>query len=75
MDQLQRVTGAVQRRRVRVLFGQQVIATYSAEAALADRYAASVSRRFLGLEVKVDDLLTGKERPVPCEQLWDVAPT
>jgi hypothetical protein len=57
-----------------VLFGQNVVATYCAEASCAQRYAEAVNRRFLGLEVRVDDLATGVERPVPAERLWDVAP-
>jgi len=63
------------RHRVRVLFGRHVIATYTADSELAERYAAAVRRRFVGFEVKVDNLATGHERPVPCEQLWDVAPS
>ncbi len=62
------------RHRVRVLFGRHVIA-YTADSELAERYAAAVRLRFVGFEVKVDNLATGHERPVPCEQLWDVAPS
>ena len=64
---------APHRRRVRVMFGQHVMATYTAEADLADRYAAAMQRRFFGLNIVVDDLVpgdAGTARPVPCEQLW-----
>jgi hypothetical protein len=39
------------RSRVRVWFGDHIIADYRAEAELADRYAAAMSRRFAGLRV------------------------
>src|SRR6266516_3206912 len=38
--------GVVERRRVRVWFGSHVLADYRAEAELAERYAAAMSRRF-----------------------------
>jgi hypothetical protein len=59
---------------VRVLFGQNVIRSYAADADVAERYASAVSQRFVGFDVRVDDLATGAEPPVPCEQLWDLAP-
>jgi hypothetical protein len=60
------------RRRVRVWFGQHVIADYTATAGLAERYAEAMRRRFIGLRITVDDQPNGTERPVPCEQLWEV---
>lgn len=41
--------------RVRLWFGPHEIADYVAEAALARRYAASIRRRFPGLDVTVED--------------------
>ena len=55
-------------------FGQHLVASYCADARIADRYAEEVGRRFGGLEITVDDLLTGDERPVPAEQLWEFTP-
>jgi hypothetical protein len=43
-------------RRVRVWFGDHVIADYRAEPALAERYAAAMSRRFAGLRVTNDQV-------------------
>lgn len=65
------------RRRVRVWFGDHVVADYQAEAALADRYAAAMSRRFAGLRVTSDpipDSEPGPGRSLPGERLWEVAP-
>jgi hypothetical protein len=62
------------RQRVRVWFGEHRIADYSADSALAARYADAMRRRFTGLRVTVDDVLTGTERPVPGERLWELAP-
>lgn len=44
------------RRRVRVWFGQHVIAQYVAEAPLAARYEQAMRRRFAGLRVTNDVL-------------------
>jgi hypothetical protein len=67
----------VERRRVRVWFGDHVVADYRAEAELAERYAAAMSRRFAGLRVTSDpipDLDPGPDRALPGERLWEVAP-
>ncbi|WP_432877712.1 hypothetical protein ACQPYH_29305 [Kribbella sp. CA-245084] len=67
----------VERRRVRVWFGDHVVADYRAEAELAERYAAAMSRRFAGLRVTsepVPDQDPGPERKLPGERLWEVAP-
>jgi hypothetical protein len=45
-----------ERRRVRVWFGEHVIADYRAEPALAERYAQAMSRRFAGLRVTNDPM-------------------
>ncbi|MEI8410662.1 MULTISPECIES: hypothetical protein [unclassified Kribbella] len=66
-----------QRRRVRVWFGDHVVADYRAEAELAERYAAAMSRRFAGLRVTSDpipDADPGPDRALPGERLWEVAP-
>jgi hypothetical protein len=66
-----------QRRRVRVWFGDHVVADYCAEAELADRYAAAMSRRFAGLRVTSEPVSAadpGTGRPLPGERLWEVAP-
>lgn len=46
---------------VRVWFGQHVVASYTATASLADRYATSMQRRFAGLRVTTDPLLPTTE--------------
>jgi hypothetical protein len=70
-------TVRVERRRVRVWFGDHVVADYRAEAELADRYAEAMSRRFAGLRVTSDpipDHDPGPQRRLPGERLWEVAP-
>ncbi|MEU4291163.1 hypothetical protein AB0E63_23305 [Kribbella sp. NPDC026596] len=69
--------GVVEGRRVRVWFGDHVVADYRAEAELAERYAAAMSRRFAGLRVTSDpipDADPGPVRKLPGERLWEVAP-
>jgi len=39
-----------------VWFGEHVVADYRAEAELAERYAAAMSRRFAGLRVTNDPI-------------------
>ncbi|TDD28546.1 hypothetical protein E1218_06925 [Kribbella turkmenica] len=51
------------RRRVRVWFGEHVIAQYVAEAPLAARYEQAMRRRFAGLRVTNDVL--GAASPSP----------
>ena len=65
------------RRRVRVWFGDHVVADYQAEADLADRYAAAMSRRFGGLRVTSEPVPPSDPSPgrrLPGERLWEVAP-
>ncbi|GAB2560812.1 hypothetical protein GCM10027269_13460 [Kribbella endophytica] len=50
------MTSRQHRRRVRVWFGEHVIAQYVAEAPLAARYEQAMRRRFAGLRV-TNDLL------------------
>ncbi len=50
------MTSRQHRRRVRVWFGEHVIAQYVAEAPLAARYEQAMRRRFAGLKV-TNDLL------------------
>ena len=50
------VTSRQHRRRVRVWFGEHVIAQYVAEEPLAARYEQAMRRRFAGLKV-TNDLL------------------
>ncbi|MFK4083436.1 hypothetical protein ACI2LF_04965 [Kribbella sp. NPDC020789] len=50
------MTARQHRRRVRVWFGEHVIAQYVAEASLAARYEQAMRRRFAGLKV-TNDLL------------------
>jgi hypothetical protein len=66
------------RRRVRVWFGNHVVADYRAEAELAERYAAAMSRRF-GLPVTSDpipdtDTDPGPGGALPGELPREVAP-
>jgi len=58
-------TQTVQRRRVRVWFGEHVIADYNAEPALAERYADAMSRRFAGLRRRVLARLRDARRQDP----------
>lgn len=64
------------RRRVRVWFGEHVIADYIAEPALAERYAAAMDRRYAGLKITNDPvpLTAAPKDPLPSERMWDVAP-
>ncbi len=65
-----------QRRRVRVWFGDHVVADYRAEADVADRYAAAMSRRFAGLRVTSEPIpvMDPGGRALPGERLWEVGP-
>ena len=60
--------------RVRVWFGQHLIANYVANLTAANGYAAATQDRFAGLTVTVDHNLDGTERPMPAERLWSVLP-
>jgi len=71
--------------RVRVWFGQHVIADYLAEPETAGRYALAMSRRFAGLNVTLDRHHDGSTSvdeakadrgpdPLPSERLWELTP-
>lgn len=65
----------IERRRVRVWFGEHVIADYSAEVALAERYAHAMSRRFAGLRVTNEPMPAEDRLPdLPGERMWEVPP-
>lgn len=71
-----------ERRQVRVWFGSHVIADYTAERDLADRYAAAMARRFAGLRVTSEAVsatstppAAGEPFPLPLpenEHQWDL---
>lgn len=63
-------------RRVRVWFGEHVIADYRATAPLAERYADAMARRFAGLRVTNDPIGTSGGGPddLPGERMWGVTP-
>lgn len=61
------------RCRVRVWFGEQVLCQYSAPRPQAERYAAAMRRRFLGLRVTVEAVVkdSSGEAPLPTNAaLW-----
>lgn len=60
------------RCRVRLWFGDALIATHAAARPLATRYAAAMAKRFPGLTVTVEDLPepNAGERELPAELLW-----
>lgn len=64
------------RRRVRVWFGQHIVAQYCAEPDMAERYAHAMARRFAGLRVTNEPIKPADEAnlPLPGERLWDVPP-
>lgn len=66
----------VELRRVRVWFGQHVIADYSADAEHAQRYAAAMDKRFAGLNITNEPvpLTAPASQPLPSERLWDITP-
>lgn len=63
--------------RVRVWFGEHVVATYAGTAEPALRYADAMERRFRGLKVTTEPL-TVEDAPtcqdLPSERLWELAP-
>jgi hypothetical protein len=50
-------------RRVRVWFGEHVIAEYTAEPATALRYQAALTRRFASLRVTIELVAVADEQP------------
>jgi hypothetical protein len=70
-----RTTVTSGRCRVRVWFGQYAIADYTAEPAVAERYAAAMARRFAGCRVTVEPCAVPTDgRLLPPEQLWTCLP-
>lgn len=64
-----------QQRRVRVWFGEHVIADYQAEPLLAERYAAAMDKRFAGLKITHDPVPDENPgRPLPPDRLWELPP-
>ena len=53
------------RRRVRVWFGEHVIADHVAEAATAERYEQAMRRRFAGLRTTNDPFPLSTPQPAP----------
>lgn len=51
------------RRRVRVWFGEHVIADHVAEAATAERYEQAMQRRFAGLRTTNDPIPLSTPQP------------
>lgn len=62
----------VERRRVRVWFGREVICSHAAEPERARRYAVLMRQRFAGLRVTIDDepYDGDRSRGLPSEPLW-----
>lgn len=75
-DTKQQETDTLERRHVQVWFGANVIASYTAERALADRYAAAMDRQFAGLKITNDPVPAAlpQAQRLPSERLWDVTP-
>jgi hypothetical protein len=76
-------TGApVAEHRVRVWFGQHVVAEYVAAAQFAEEYAEAIGRRYAGLRVTVETQLGQPgvsptpvtSQPLPSRRLWELTP-
>lgn len=64
-------------RRIRVWFGDHVIADYRAAPELAERYVAAMKDRFAGLRITNEPAPVPDDappRPLPGERLWTLAP-
>lgn len=63
-------------KRVRAYLGRHLIAEYTAEPEVVDRYLAAVGPKFQGLDWEVDNLPADAPagRPLPGERLWELAP-
>lgn len=68
----QQVAERVEQRHVRVWFGEHVIAQYVADAALAQRYAEAMDRRYAGLKITNDPVPVDSPdaRPLPPARIW-----
>jgi hypothetical protein len=62
---------AMEQRHIQVWFGSHVIASYKAEPAAAERYAAAMDRRFAGLRI-TNELVPVplSAQPLPSDLLW-----
>lgn len=58
------MSDTIELRRVRVWFGEHVIADYTNDREHAERYAASMARRFAGLKVTTDPVPLPGNEPV-----------
>lgn len=72
----EQTTQTSERRRVRVWFGEHVIADYIATPDLADQYATAMGRRFAGLRITNDPLpaVDPNAQRLPSQRLWDIPP-
>jgi hypothetical protein len=70
MEEMEVIPMNPQRYRVRVWFGDHVVADYTAEAALADRYAKAMARRFAGLRVTTDGIPEPGSAEPRRDRLW-----
>lgn len=65
-------------RRVRVWFGEHVVADYAAEPDRAAQYEEAMQRRYAGLRVTNELLpltrLSGPPPALPGERLWELTP-
>ncbi|WP_109505544.1 hypothetical protein [Nocardioides speluncae] len=61
---------------VRVWFGRHIVCEYSAVPSLAERYAAAMGRRFLGVRVSTEPDRSGSRQPppLPAERMWELPP-
>lgn len=59
---------------IRVWFGEHVLADYTAESAVAGRYAKMMEQRFMGLRVTSDPLPDDQAstEPLPRERMWEM---
>lgn len=64
-------------RRIRVWFGEHVVADYTGEASVAARYGDAMARRFAGLRVTNEAVGLSpapRLRSLPSERLWELMP-
>jgi hypothetical protein len=66
---------ATEQRHVQVWFGSHVIASYTAEPALAERYAAAMDKRYPGLKITNELVpVPSSAQPLQPELLWGTVP-
>lgn len=59
------------RCRIRVWFGSEIICSYVADPAEAERYATLMARRFAGLSVTIDHEPGADDAALPHQLLWE----